>query len=91
MSNCEHRWIGGGRIMGGESRTAMGAIGICAGVLALVFAAVMVYKLRRMRPQMAGYASQRMCPACGLITPRAKAACMECGKVTAPAGRDGRG
>jgi hypothetical protein len=22
-----------------------------------------------------------MCPACGLITPRAKAACLECGKV----------
>jgi hypothetical protein len=70
----------------------MGAIGICAGVLALVFAMVMVYKLWRVRPQMAGYASQRMCPACGLITPRAQAACLECGKVmaSAPVGREGR-
>lgn len=24
--------------------------------------------------------SQTMCPSCGLITPRAKASCMECGK-----------
>ena len=31
--------------------------------------------------QMAGYAAQRMCPACGLITPRSKTACLECGKV----------
>jgi hypothetical protein len=44
-----------------------------------------------MKPQLAGYASQRMCPACGLITPRAKAACMECGKVLVSVGGDGRG
>jgi hypothetical protein len=69
----------------------MAAIGICLGVLAVVFAAVMSYRMR-LRPQMAGYASQRMCPACGLITPRAKAACLECGKVlvSAPVGRQGR-
>src|SRR5579864_5999155 len=27
-----------------------------------------------------GFASQRMCPFCGLITPRSKPACLECGK-----------
>jgi hypothetical protein len=26
------------------------------------------------------YGSQRMCPFCGLITPRSKRLCMECGK-----------
>ena len=59
----------------------MNAIVISAGLLAAVFAAVLVYRMRWLRPQMAGYASQRMCPACGLITPRSKAACLECGKV----------
>ena len=29
--------------------------------------------------------SQRMCPFCGLITPRHKAACLECGKSLSPA------
>jgi hypothetical protein len=68
----------------------MHVIGIGAGVLAAVFAVVMIYsRMRRSPQQKAGYASQRMCPACGLITPRAKAACLECGKVlvTAPVGR----
>ncbi|MGA7927867.1 MAG: hypothetical protein WCA20_18005 [Candidatus Sulfotelmatobacter sp.] len=70
----------------------MNAIGICAGALAVVFAVVVAYRMRRMKPEMAGYASQRMCPACGLITPRALAACLECGKVlvSAPVGRQGR-
>jgi ribosomal protein S27E len=70
----------------------MNTIGICAGVLVLVFAAVTAYRMRRMKPQMAGYGLQRMCPSCGLITPRAKAACLECGKVlvSGPVGR-GRG
>ena len=27
------------------------------------------------------FASQRMCPFCGLITPRRKSCCLECGKV----------
>jgi len=71
----------------------MNFVAMGAGFLAFVFVAVMVYRMRRLRPQVAGYASQRMCPACGLITPRAKAACMECGKVliSAPVRRDGRG
>jgi len=59
----------------------MSSIGICASLVVVVFALLLVYRMRRLRPQMAGYAAQRMCPACGLITPRAKAACLECGKV----------
>jgi hypothetical protein len=72
----------------------MNAIGISGGLLALVGAIVLIlfYRMRRLKPQMAGYASQRMCPACGLITPRSKAACVECGKVfvSVVAGRQGR-
>ena len=69
----------------------MNAVGIGAGLLVVVVAVVLAYRVRRMKPQLAGYASQRMCPACGLITPRAKAACMECGKVLVSVGGDGRG
>jgi hypothetical protein len=29
--------------------------------------------------------SQRMCPFCGLITPRYKTSCLECGKSLSPA------
>jgi hypothetical protein len=60
----------------------MNAIGISGGLLAVIFAIALVlfFRMRRLRPQMAGYATQRMCPACGLITPRSKAACLECGK-----------
>ena len=32
------------------------------------------------RPQAQEVRSQRMCPFCGLITPRAKRICLECGK-----------
>jgi len=39
----------------------------------------------RLPPQVRGYASQRMCPFCGLITPRSKSSCLECGKSLAPA------
>jgi hypothetical protein len=72
----------------------MNAIGISGVLLAVVGAIVLIlfYRMRRLKPQMAGYASQRMCPACGLITPRSKAACVECGKVfvSVVAGRQGR-
>jgi hypothetical protein len=59
----------------------MNLIGICMSVVAVVVGALLFYRMRRLRPQMAGYAAQRMCPACGLITPRSKTACLECGKV----------
>jgi hypothetical protein len=65
----------------------MNAIGIGGGlltVLAIVMALFYFYRTRWLHPQMAGYAAQRMCPACGLITPRSKVACMECGKTFIP-------
>lgn len=31
------------------------------------------------------FASQRMCPFCGLITPRHETSCLECGKALKPA------
>jgi hypothetical protein len=37
-------------------------------------------------PPVRGYASQRMCPFCGLITSRTKTSCLECGKSLAPVG-----
>ena len=36
-------------------------------------------------PQARAVRSQRMCPFCGLITPRHKACCLECGKALNPA------
>ncbi len=70
----------------------MNTIGISVSLLAVVFAVGLFYRLLLMKPQMAGYESQRMCPACGLITPRSKAACLECGKpfLSAGVGRQDR-
>jgi hypothetical protein len=34
----------------------------------------------RLKPQIAGFGPQRMCPSCGLITSRSKEFCLECGK-----------
>jgi hypothetical protein len=59
----------------------MSTIGIGVTLLAIVLVALFVYRRMHLRPQMAGYASQRMCPACGLITPRSGAKCLECGKT----------
>jgi hypothetical protein len=36
--------------------------------------------LAMLRPEAQQVQSQRMCPFCGLITPRAKRFCLECGK-----------
>jgi len=35
-------------------------------------------------PRAREFRSQRMCPFCGLITPRAKMSCLECGKMLNP-------
>jgi hypothetical protein len=37
-------------------------------------------KLAKPKAVTQGYGSQRMCPFCGLITPRSKRLCLECGK-----------
>ncbi len=36
-------------------------------------------------PRDGDFASQRMCPFCGLITPRHRTCCLECGKSLKPA------
>jgi hypothetical protein len=38
-------------------------------------------KLLGMKRQDGDFASQRMCPYCGLITPRYATCCLECGRV----------
>jgi len=58
----------------------MSATSIFVGLLLVLFAILMFHRLRKLRPQIAGFGSQRMCPSCGLITSRLKARCLECGK-----------
>jgi hypothetical protein len=58
----------------------MSAISISFGLLIVLFAVPLLYWLRKLKPQIAGYGSQRMCPSCGLITSRSKACCLECGQ-----------
>jgi hypothetical protein len=58
----------------------MNAISIFAGLLIALVAILLLYKMRKLKLQVAGYGSQRMCPSCGLITSRLKACCLECGK-----------
>jgi hypothetical protein len=56
------------------------------GVLSLRgFLAASVRKLLGMEPHNGDFALQRMCPFCGLITPRYETCCLECGKVLKPA------
>ena len=40
--------------------------------------------LATLTPQAREVLSQRMCPFCGLITPRHKRSCLECGRVLNP-------
>jgi hypothetical protein len=56
----------------------MSANGVFAGLLIGLFTLLVLYWARRLKPQIAGAGSQRMCPACGLITSRFKARCLEC-------------
>ena len=49
------------------------------------FLAASLRKLLRMEPHDGDFASQRMCPFCGLITPRYETCCLECGKLLKPA------
>jgi hypothetical protein len=47
-------------------------LGLLADSLASMFA--------KLKPETQVMGTQRMCPFCGLITPRAKGKCLECGK-----------
>jgi hypothetical protein len=65
-----------------ESRRVafMNATSISFGLLIVLFTILLLHWMRRLKPQLAGFQSQRMCPSCGLITSRLKASCLECGK-----------
>jgi hypothetical protein len=56
----------------------MNPISISFGLL-IALAILLLYRMRKLQPRVAGYGSQRMCPSCGLITSRFKACCLECG------------
>jgi predicted amidophosphoribosyltransferase len=58
----------------------MSATNIFLGLLITLFTILLLRWMRRLKPQLAGFQSQRMCPSCGLITSRLKAHCLECGK-----------
>jgi len=58
----------------------MSATSISSGLLIALFTILLLYRMRKLKPQIAGFGSQRMCPSCGLITSRLKACCLECGK-----------
>jgi hypothetical protein len=61
----------------------MNATSISLGVLIVLFAILLLHWVRKLKPQITGFQSQRMCPSCGLITSRLKARCLECGAVSA--------
>jgi len=58
----------------------MSATSISLGLLIALLAILLLYKIRKLKPRVNGYGSQRMCPYCGLITSRYKAHCPECGR-----------
>jgi hypothetical protein len=49
------------------------------------FIAASLRKTLRMEPNDGDFATQRVCPFCGLITPRYETCCLECGKALKPA------
>jgi hypothetical protein len=60
----------------------MSAINNHVGLL-IALLAILLLRPRRVKPETAAYGSQRMCPACGLITSRLEACCLECGESLA--------
>lgn len=48
------------------------------------FIAALVKKLGGEEPRVAKAVSPRMCPFCGLMTPRSRPNCLECGKSLKP-------
>jgi hypothetical protein len=57
----------------------MSTISTHVGLLIAMFAILLLYPRRKLKPEIAAYGSQRMCPSCGLITARLEACCLECG------------
>jgi hypothetical protein len=68
----------------------MNTIRIAFTLLIALFAILMLYARRKVKPETAAYGSQRMCPACGLITSRLEACCLECGESLAAVNVTGR-
>jgi len=67
----------------GNSVDVMSAINICFGVFVALISLFALRQLRRInahQPQVAAYGSQRMCRACGSVTPRSEDCCLQCGK-----------
>ena len=58
----------------------MSAVRIAFSLMIALFAILLLYPRRKLKPEIAAYGAQRMCPSCGLITPRLEACCLECGK-----------
>jgi len=56
------------------------ASSISVGLFIALFTILLLYRMRKLKPQIAAHGSQRMCPSCGLITSRLKASCLECGE-----------
>jgi hypothetical protein len=63
----------------------MSATSVFFGLLIALFTILLLYGMCKVKPQIAEFGSQRMCPSCGLITSRFKARCLECGKVSSAA------
>jgi hypothetical protein len=59
----------------------MSALNISIGLMIALFAILALYRAHRLKAHIAAFGSQRMCPACGLITSRLKTCCLECGKL----------
>jgi hypothetical protein len=51
-----------------------------SGLLIVLFTILVLHRMHKLKPLIAGHGSQRMCPSCGLITSRLKPCCLECGK-----------
>jgi predicted amidophosphoribosyltransferase len=58
----------------------MSSTNISFGLIVALLAIPFLYKIRKPKTRVAQNGSQRMCPACGLITSRLKAFCSECGQ-----------
>ena len=58
----------------------MSTISTHVGLLIALLAILLLHPGRKVKPETTAYGSQRMCPACGLITSRLEASCLECGK-----------
>jgi hypothetical protein len=58
----------------------MNATSFSLGLLIVVFTILLLRRMHKLKPQIAGFGSQRMCPSCGLITSRLKPCCLECGE-----------